>query len=217
MNDAIRILAIERSRRRVAVTLSNLRQPLLVSEEMAQRYRLVEGIVLTLPQFEELKVESELYRCDREVARLLAMRGHSVGEVRGKLRQKEFSKDAVEKTIEKYRRYGVLDDAQYAYQLAQRLLEGRPCGKSYLTAHLQKKMIDRALAEQTADIALSGKDETEQALSALKKRWPQFSQFELEVARRKSYNYLARRGFAYDAAKKAFETLFDRKNEVNED
>ena len=70
-------------------------------------------------------------------------------------------------------------------------------------------MIDRDLAEKTAQMVLSEVDEKEQALRALRKRWTRLGQFELETARNKSYNYLARRGFSYDAAKRAFEQLIN--------
>ncbi len=179
----------------------------MVSEETVHRYRLVDGVVITSSQLDQLRRESELYLCDNESARLLGIREHSVGELRAKLKRKEFSAEVIEDTIRKYRKRGFLDDARYAYKLSQRLMENRPCGLSYLTAHLQRKMIARELAEKTAQMVLSNVDEKEQAVRALEKRWRRMAQFELEVARNKSYNYLARRGFSYDAARKAFEQL----------
>ena len=40
---------------------------------------------------------------------------------------------------------------------------------------------------------------------------------DLEVARRKAYSYLARRGFGYSAAKEAFEQLQERDREETGD
>lgn len=207
MDAHIKIIKLSRSGPRVKITLSNHDQPLIVSEDTVHRHRLVDGIVITDSQFRQLHRESQIYLCDAETARLLALREHSIGEMRAKLKRKQFDTDVIEETIKSYRRKGLLDDAQYAYKLSQRVTADRPCGKSYLTAYLQKKKIDRTLAEQTAQAVLSGVDETEMAATALEKRWGQFSQFELETARRKSYNYLARRGFSYEAAKKAFDKL----------
>ena len=210
MDVQTKIIKLSRSGIRVTITLSNHDRPLIVSEDTVHRHRLVDGIVITDSQLQQLRHESEVYRCDNETARLLALREHSIGDLRSKLKRKQFDGDVIEETIKSYRRRGLLDDAQYAYKLSQRLASDRPCGKSYLTAYLQRKKIDRALAEQTAQTVLSGFDESEQAAAALEKRWRQFDQFELEVARKKSYNYLARRGFSYDAAKKAFERLVNK-------
>ena len=55
------------------------------------------------------------------------------------------------------------------------------------------------------------------AVVALQKRWRQFSQFEVEEARTKSYNYLSRRGFSYSAAKSAFEQLWQEKRDKQEE
>jgi regulatory protein len=207
MSNQIKVLKLGRRGNRVTITLSNLDRPLIVSEETVHRHRLVDGIVITASQFEQLRHESHQYLCDSESARLLALREHSVGELRTRLKRKEFPSNVIEDTIKKYRRRGLLDDAQYAYKLSERVVNDRPCGKSYLTAYLQKKMIARDLAEKTAEMVLSNEDDTDRAKRALQKRWNRFKQFQLEVARNKSYNYLARRGFSYDAARKAFEQL----------
>ncbi len=217
MSNTIKIIKLYRSGNKVTITLSNLERPLVVSTETAYKHSLTDGVVITDAQLRLLQLESERYLCDDESARLLAMRGHSIGELRRKLKRKEFAGSVIEDTIKKYREKGLLDDAQHAYKLSQRLIEDRPCGKSYLTAYLQKRMIDRHLAEQTAQMVLAEIDEVERAQCALSKRWSQFGQFELEVARNKSYNYLARRGFSYDAAKQAFEKLITEQQRDDQD
>ncbi len=209
MSSQIKIVKLIRSGNRVKIVLSNLEQPLVVSEETIHRYRLVDGVVITESQLNVLQQESDLYQCDSEAARLLALRQHSVGELRSKLKRKQFVTTAIDEVIKKYRQRGVLDDAQFAYNLARSMVESRPCGISYLTAYLQKKMIDRPLAEQTAQMVLSNSDDTDRAFAALERKWALLSQFELETARNKAYNYLARRGFSYDAARKAFDKLIN--------
>jgi len=189
----------------------------VVPEHIVHKHRLKEDIVITPSQLETLRTESELFRCDRTAARMLAAREHSTGEIRTKLARKSFTPDAIRQIVRKYQDRGVLDDARYAHRLANQLLMQRPCGRAYLVAYLQRRMIDRSLAEETADVALTGKDEKELATAALAKRWGGYSQFELEVARQKAYNYLARRGFGYEAARVAFEQLLERRKEVPRD
>jgi SOS response regulatory protein OraA/RecX len=217
MEEKIRILKLSRSASEVSVTISALDEPVVVPEHIVHKHSLKENIVITPSQLEMLRTESELFLCDRTAARMLAVREHSTGEIRTKLARKSFTPDAIRRIIRKYKDRGVLDDARYAHRLANQLLKQRPCGRAYLVACLQRKKIDRSLAELTAEETLAGKDEKELAKAALGKRWNEYSQFELEVARRKSYNYLARRGFGYEAARAAFEQLLERRKEVPRD
>lgn len=207
MSGNIKLTKLSRSGSKVTIKLSSLDESLVVSEEIVYRHRLIEGIMLTVSQVEQLRLESDLLRCDQTALRMLAGRSYSTGELKRKLRLKKFNLPVIEQIIKKYRRQGVLDDSQYAYEAASRLVEERPCGRSFLTAYLQKKLIDRQLAENAVELVLGSRDEEEDALTMLRKRWREFSQFELEVARKKAYNYLARRGFSYDAARKAFDRL----------
>jgi regulatory protein len=216
-HEKIRILKLVRSGTEVAVTVSTLDTPVVLPEESVHKFRLKEGIVITAAQLAALQSQSELFRRDREVARLLALREHSIGELRVKLKRKSFASNMVRRVIQKYKKQGLLDDARFALAAAKNLLARRPCGRSFLSAYLQGKMIDRALAEQTVDAIMADVDESELARKALQSRWREFSHFELETARRKSYNYLVRRGFSYEAAKEAFEQLCNRQQEVIED
>ena len=208
MNDQIKLTKLTTSPASAKLIITGEEQPLTVSMETVYRHRLVEGIVITQAQLKMLREEAELFQCDRQVARLLAMRDHSVGELKAKLHQRKYAGMIVQTTIRKYLDNGVLDDARYAMTSARSLLSRRPCGRGYLCAYLQKRKISRDLAEQTAEALLSSEDTDDLATSALEQRWSSFSQFELETARTKAYNYLARRGFGYASAKAAFEKLW---------
>ncbi|NOY88635.1 MAG: regulatory protein RecX [FCB group bacterium] len=208
-----KILQLKQQGNIFLVKISQLEKPLKVNKETVYNFRLVEGIVLTPSQYEQLIYEAEVFACDKETVRLLTMRSHSIGELKNKLKRKKFCGDIIEKTIKKYKRLGYLDDYKYAYDKAQKVVTFRPCGKSFLMAYLQKKMIERSLAAEIAEAVLSEESKEERALRALRKRWHEFKQFELEVARKKSYNYLSRRGFGYEESKKAWEQLLKVKDE----
>jgi len=217
MDEPIKLLKLAESSTLAELTVSGEDEPLKVSLETVYRHRLVEGIVLTKAQLATLKEEAALFQCDRLAARYLAMRDHSVGELRSKLRRRGMQPPVVQVVLKKYRDNGALDDARYALAVGQSLLNRRPCAKSYLTAYLQKKQIRRDLAAQTAETLLSREDDDKLAAAALEQRWSRFSQFELETARTKAYNYLARRGFGYQSAKVAFDQLWRQTKKESED
>lgn len=208
MNDQIKLMKLTTGPVSAKLTITGEEQPLTVSMETVYRHRLVKGIVLTEGQLKMLREESELYQCDRQVARLLAMRDHSVGELKAKLHLRKYSVTIVQTTLRKYLDNGSLDDTRYAMASARSLLSRRPCGRGYLCAYLQKRKISRELAEQTTEALLATEDNDQLATTALEQRWSRFSQFELESARTKAYNYLVRRGFGYAEAKAAFEKLW---------
>ncbi len=201
----IRLLKLVEKGSKARLSISTIETALDLPLEAISRYSLVEGIVLTPSQLEILKAEAEQYECHLQAGRMLAGRSHSKGNLHTKLRRKGYDDQAIKQTIAKYERMGALDDAQFALKMAQDLVARRPCGRSYLISYLQRRQIDRSLAEQTAGVVLRGSDETTLALESLEVRWNSFSQLSLERARTRAYNYLARRGFGYAAAKAAFE------------
>lgn len=203
-----RLLKIRPDRGGMALEITDEPEPLFVSVEVATRRRLAEGTVVTPAQMEQLRGESQSFLCERKAGDLLAYRDHSEGELAGKLRRRGFQTEAIKSALEKYRQMGALDDARFAHTVASSLLDHRPCGKPYLIAFLQRKRISRDLAEQTAEMLLGATDDHTRAVAALESRWSRISQFALETARQKAYNYLSRRGFGYGAAKTAFDQLW---------
>ncbi|HUV30058.1 MAG TPA: regulatory protein RecX [Acidobacteriota bacterium] len=217
MKTQIRIDKIRVTVGKYRIKISTLDEPLTFTREIVEKYGLKEGTVITVPQLEQLKSEAEWSACDCEVARLLALREHSVGEIKVKLTRKRFDRELIERIVERYRRKGLLDDAHFAWTVARSVLERRPAGRSYLVAYLRRKRIERVLAERTVDMMLAGRDDADLAAEALRRRWSHFSQFDLETARRKAYNYLSRRGIGYEASKAAFELLCKAQEEGSDD
>jgi len=217
MSKQITIDKVTKKRAGYSLLISAREESLLVSRESYYRHRLKEGIVITLPQLNQLVEESLSDSCEREVIRLLGLRDRSMGELRTKLIQKGHASKVIKSILKKYTDNGLLDDQRFATNFARRTMERKPVGRSYLIAMLQKKYIERSLAEQAVNCLLSSADENDAATTALEHRWRQFSQFDVETARNKAYNYLSRRGFGYEAARAAFEVLQQRAEEVDED
>jgi regulatory protein len=217
IDQTVRIEAVKNVDGGMALTISGEEAVLVVPSEFVARANLRPGVVLHDRQLAELRHLAALLACERKTLRLLAMREHSEGELRRKLRRAGFEREIAEEMIGKYRKQGALDDARFAQMIGNSLMRRRPCGRAYLCACLQRKLVSRSLAEETAQMLLAGQDETELATAALQQRRQSFEQFELERARRKAYNYLARRGFGHATSRAAFERLFIDQNEVDDD
>jgi regulatory protein len=209
MEDQIKIIRLKAGTGRYYVTLSNRTEAITVSDELVYRHRLKEGIVLTAPQVAQLETEAELAECDRSAARLLALREHSVGELRTKLKQRQFKAESIHTILKRYGDKGLLDDAHYAQSVVRGLLERNPSGRGYLISYLQHRHVSRQIAEETVQMFLADVDEVDLAVKSLERRWKTLGQFDLERARSKAYTYLSRRGIGYSAAKAAFDRLWN--------
>jgi regulatory protein len=210
MTERIRIKDIRIRGDSARITIEGQNDPLTITAEAARSRNLQPGVILTPAQFSRLEEEAQRYSCEQTAARMLAGREHSERELGRKLRKRGYDKDLVHDVVRRYRRMGAVDDARYAQVVGRSLVDRKPCGKAYVSAYLQKRGVARELAESAAETLLGGGDETERAVTALEQRRRAWTEFELETARRKAYNYLARRGFGFAAAKSAFELVFGR-------
>jgi regulatory protein len=212
-----KITAIEESRGEFLVSVSGLPEPLAMPVALIHQYHLKPGVVLTSAQVSQLVSESERYLCEREIARLLALREHSAGELRLKLKRKGFAERTIALLIEKFTAQRLLDDDRLAMNLARRALARKPAGRAFLVAVLRKKMIERSLAEHTVDLVLEEIDQTAAAVRALEQKWPNLNQIEVESVRSKAYSYLSRRGFDYQTARAACNEVFGTTGKAEED
>ena len=217
MDNQPRITAIEESRGEFIVSVSSLPEPLAVPLALIHQYHLKVGVVLTSAQVSQLVGESERYLCEREIARLLALREHTTGELRLKLKRKGFAERTIAVLIEKFAAQRLLDDARLAMNLARRALERKPSGRAFLVAVLRKKLIERSLAERTVDQVLQEIDQTAEAVRALTQKWPNLDQIQVESVRSKAYSYLSRRGFDYQTARAACNEVFGITGKAEED
>ncbi len=210
--EQIKIISIERSETKAKLKLSNAQVYYLPIEALVT-HQLVESIVLTESQVEVVEFEASLYETFNKAKQYLAMRDHSTGELKMKLKKKRFPDETISQTLSKCQKLGYIDDEKYAYKLGEKLVARKPCGKPFLMAYLQAKLIPRDIGDRIAMMIFESQDIQSLAEAALEKKWHMYDQLALEDARNKSYNYLARRGFSFGEAKDAFEDLYNKKQE----
>ena len=216
MNDAPSIVEVTIRGETAQLVLSGEPEALTLPAEIVRAGNLAPGVQLTPSQWTQLKETAERYHCDQSAMQLLAVREHSTGELRLKLRRKGFARQVIEVVVRRMTAIGAVDDVRYAHLVGQSLLQRRPCSRAYLSAHLQRRHVPRELAESVAEVLLGDTDELALAEAALGQR-RSLSQFELETARRKAYNYLARRGFGFEAARIAFERWYKQLHQESHD
>lgn len=217
MSERIEIVSMKQVTGLYELEISTLKSRIVVTADLVHRHRLKAGIIITQPQLEQLLEESEQARCDQYVTMLLGRREHSTYEIRQKLRRKQFEPKAIDTTLRRFSRNGLLDDNRFAANLARRTLEQKPAGHMFIKAVLLRKGIPGEIAERVVGQLLADKDETDLARKALERKWRQWREIDVETARKRAYNYLSRRGIGYQAARTAFDELSAKLNEVNKD
>ncbi len=143
---------------------------------------------------------------DELVLPKLARKGLSSGEVRAILLI-EVSPQAVDEAIDRYERYGYLDDEKLASELVERLQRRKGLG----TSGIRRELNARALPAEVIERALLGAgDETDTAIALAEARMRSLSGLEPETARRRLSAYLQRRGYGSSAISNALAHVFPR-------
>lgn len=203
----IKIRLLKRRGRQVLLVLEDNREILLAAEAVAL-FRLDKLAEIDDSLLAEIITYSDRRRANDYVNYLLTHRSYSVGQVRAKLKEKGYSREIGEKTIQYFVENGYLNDENFAREFIAALLRTKPAGKNFLMGILRQKLVARPLAERIVEDILQNIDEVQLAEKLLAGRLRYFSKFDLETARVKAYNYLSRRSISYRASKIAFENIF---------
>jgi regulatory protein len=157
------------------------------------------GKVVSEAEYAQLEQAEQVDRAVHAALRSLEARPRSSDEIRERLRRKAFAPAVIEAAIERLSELSLIDDAAFARFWVENRQASRPRGVAALRAELQRKGIDRAVADAVLrDQRLVG-DETVQALAlaraALRKyaSLPDRATFERRMA-----GYLQRRGFSFE-------------------
>jgi regulatory protein len=103
---------------------------------------------------------------------------------------------AAEAAAAELERVGLLDDRKLAESLVRKQMGAKPAGKRVLVAKLRQRGIPGATAEEAVKQGTAGRDELADAVDLARRKARLFKAGEdPQVARRRLFAYLARRGF----------------------
>jgi regulatory protein len=142
---------------------------------------------------------------------LLAFQARSARDLRRKLVQKGEPAEHVERAIERLTAQGLLDDAQFARQLARSKVASQGASRR----RLQQEMFKRGVAREVADEAIAEVYEDEQVDEGVlveevaRKKVRSLAKLDPEARRRRLYAFLARRGYEGEAIRRAMRAVLD--------
>lgn len=188
-------------------------------EDLVVEHRLVVGKEIPQEQLEKLLFEVEVGKLMERMYRLFNIRQRSEKEVRDYLRElnykrkvkgrDEISSPASEFLINKLKQKDLLNDLVFAKAWVGARRSSKKKGLIALKSELFQKGIDKEIIEQV--LSKNGENEKDIAIQALGKKlkvWQDLSSLEFK---KKSYEYLARKGFEYSIIKDVVENVIKKR------
>ena len=169
------------------------------------------GQRLTAAEQRALLVRQESFAAKASALAGLASQARTTKEVRDALARKGFAEPIIEDTVADLERLGVVDDAAYARAFAR----GRFSGRGYGPARLRQDLIKKGVAREAIDAALAELTEAEDlggaAREQAQKKWRALSsEDDLRKRKKKTLDYLMRRGFGFDSARSAVDAAAEQ-------
>jgi regulatory protein len=127
--------------------------------------------------------------------RLLNGRAYTHHEISKKLKEKRFTRPAIQETMATLKRLNLVDDEDYARRWVAERLRHRPMGRRLMEQELKQKGIIEGIVDLVLDEALAGVNFQEMALDLLRGRIERYRGLERTKALSRMYGFLGRRGF----------------------
>ena len=209
-----RITEVKRSRsrdRRVQVYLDG-KYAFSLSAALAISRGISTGQELSAADLDNLLAEEGLQRCRAAAERLLSYRPRSEAELRSRLERRGFTTEVIEKTVSRLKDRQLLDDSAFARFWQENRGAFRPQSRRLTELELMRKGVPRAtVAEATQNM-----DDGEAAYRAALKRARRPDETDYNTFRRRTGDYLRRRGFDYSVINQTISTIWKETGGSNE-
>ncbi|MEK7616698.1 MAG: RecX family transcriptional regulator [Patescibacteria group bacterium] len=184
-------------------------------EDLIVDHRLVAGKEISPDDLEKLLQEAEVGKLMERMYRLFTIRQRSEKEVRDYLKNLSFKRKIkgegemsifiVDAVVQLMKKKGMLDDKQFAIAWMESRL--RKYGSRRIKQELLQKGINREIIAEVVSqqSSVNNQETAEKLLQKKIDRWKNLSPLELK---KKSYEYLLRRGFEYEVVKSVIENFF---------
>jgi regulatory protein len=176
-----------------------------LSPETVRKENVKTGQELGKAALEALAEKEICQRCFNSAARLLGYRPRSESEMRQRLARHGYDETTIEKTLDKLKDAGLVDDGAFARYWVENRDLNRPRSKRLTKMELRGKGVEAEIIEQ----AVSEIDEKESAYRAAQKRAGRLAALDQREFRLRLGQYLGRRGFNYAIIKEITGKLWE--------
>ena len=171
-----------------------------VIDDMIFKFDLSAGKKMSEEDISELKAEADRAFTREKAIELLSLREHAAGELRTKLLQKGYKKDAIEAALEYLQSKNYLSDERFAKLFSKELIERKQLGP----AKIREKLFQRGLPSDMINEYLKLYDletQIENCRYHFLKKFKNQS-FDLKEDKSKAIRYLQGKGFSWEVISK---------------
>jgi len=138
---------------------------------------------------------------------LLRVRPRSESEMKRRLAMKGYAGPLIDEIVEGLKKAGDIDDARFAKFWVESRMHRNPVGDIVLKQELKEKGVSEPIIEAALDSKRGTYDEYETAFSMAEERFRRLSKLDRRKVSKRLYDFLIRRGFAYETVRRIIEEL----------
>jgi len=166
-----------------------------------------EGLRSDMPWTEELAAKvytaAKIHAAFAHAIRFTGVRQRAAYDLTRKLKMAGHDEADARAAVEKLQSLGLINDDALAAELAEELARSGKLSTRGIDLKLRTRGIASDLAKSASRQAMGEAGDSDAIFALASKRAGQLARFEPEVARRRLYSYLLRRGFEHDQVRKA--------------
>lgn len=180
-----------------------------VGEETYVKFALFKGREVDEAFLEEVQQWDEVYYAKQTALNYVNVRLRSKKEVHDKLRDREYSEEAIKVAISFLFEYQLLDDGVFARAWVKDKLLKREVGRMKLESELRKKGVNKEVTAETLDEILGDNREEQEAFKAAEKKARKIRHDDPRKWDQSMSSFLANRGFGWAIVKKVLQKYRD--------
>ncbi|MCI0717351.1 MAG: RecX family transcriptional regulator [Chlorobi bacterium] len=128
----------------------------------------------------------------------LSYRIRTVSEIKKKLKSKKISGNTIDKVLAHLNELRLTNDEEFAKQLIREKISRKPVGRKLLKQKLFEKGVPKSVSEDVIEKVFNEIDEKSLAMENFKKYFVKIKAFDKKEQKKKTFDYLVRKGFDYD-------------------
>jgi len=178
-----------------------------ISTDIILSYSLAKGQSIDKELFEQVLNKQRITEAKQRAYNYAAYKPRSTRQVEQKLHSIGFSKDETAVAIDFLKEFKLLDDKKYALEIAASLSKRKNFAASRIVIELQKKGIDKSLAQDAVEMTYPYSQADDMALAAAKKKLRLISGKSPEKQKKAVINHLITAGFDWDTVSRTVKSV----------
>jgi regulatory protein len=201
----ISIEKLSRAQKRYRVVIEG-EDYLDIHEDVLISFRLAKGSYIHRDKIEQIMLEEEKKRVERDGLRYLSYRPRAISEMKAYLMKKNYSIELIDELLAEWQKKRYLDDAAFARQWIEERMRLQKKGRYVLKAELMAKDISTDIIEHVLE-ALDSRSEYDACLSLATKKIKSIKSADTFNTKVKVYTFLQRKGYEISLIHEVWKSL----------